>query len=67
MASNIHPIILVAIGDMNVGKTELLLTFEQGEYLEKPEKTIPRYDTPYHWKIDVDGTDRNIVVWDTLG
>lgn len=66
MAKRFCPISLVAIGDSNVGKTYLFRRFAYDEYTERLGKVEPE-QIAYNWTIDVDGTKRNLSVYDTCG
>lgn len=65
MSSHVSLIRLLLIGDTSVGKTSLLLRFNEGSFILNQKTTI---GVDYKAKeIDIDGELSKVQVWDTAG
>lgn len=66
MSSNLKPLKIIIVGDGMVGKTCLLMTYEQDEF---PQEYAPVVicDNNHECNLNVDGMDYNLTLWDTAG
>ena len=56
---------IIVIGEANVGKTNLVLKFVKGEFVES---SLPTIGLDYQYKVcQVDGAQVTVKFWDTAG